>query len=292
MAKNKDNQVTDSLATVEPVGNLVLSSDVDFSEDADKRTAKEVVTERYRIVQAMTKDADKIGKVGQLYGNMTRVGFDQAVIVPIFDYCTVVERTGDDRGSFVKEHTEVKPGTEDFGPLVNKAIRAAGKIENLRQTADGVNHLALTYNCYVAFLDATGLRAESFGVLQADKTNIRPYLLWRQNRVKAEGSIKFPTYAFRTIVSGRDQYTNPAGKTTRNYRFEPFVNNNWIESCLCVWDAANKRITFRSKEELDLLTALKEQKALMQSGAIKVSELSDADDSSFVSEDQQEDAAF
>lgn len=298
MTKNNKSQTvtttTEELATVAPAGALAETLDFgDFSEDVDKRTADEMVTERIRLVQAMTKGRREAGLIeGQLYGNMTRKGLDSAVIVPVFDYRTVVERTDDGKGSFIKEYAEVKADSGDFGSHVNRAIAAVGgKIKDLRKSAKVPNgeqtQMSLTYNCYVCFLDESGTQALDFGLLQADKTNIRPYLLWRQNRVKFQGAIKFPTYAFRTIVSGKDVYVNPEGMETRNFRFEPFKNNNWKESCLCRFDEASGKIT-GTKAELELLTALKAQKALMQSGAIKIAEYSDSDDS----EEALENAAF
>lgn len=300
MSKNKESkntvETTTSELAVAPASTqaveLVTLGD-EFADDVDKRTADEVVTERYRLVQALTKGKREAGLVeGQLYGNMTRKGIDEAVIVPLFDFVTVVERSDDNKGSFIKEHTEDKPGSGNFGPKVSKALAAVGgKLKELRKTAPDangvVNQLAVTYNCYVAFLNAEGTDAIDFGVLQCDKTNIRPYLLWRQNRVKFEGAVNFPTFSFRTRVSGRDVYVNPEGQETRNFRFEPFKANNWKESTIGQWDPVGKRIVLTASE-LELLKKLKGQKTLMQSGGIKIAEYSDADDS----EQALEDAAF
>jgi hypothetical protein len=302
MSKNKENkntvETTESALVAQPATTaaveLVTLGD-EFADDVDKRTADEVVTERWRIVQALTKGKREAGLIeGQLYGNMTRKGIDSALIVPIFDYRTVVERTDDNRGAFLKEYSEVKPDSGDFGPKVAKALSlVGGKLKDLRKSAPDasgqVTQLALTYNCYVAFLNETGDQAVDFGVLQADKTNIRPYLLWRQNRVKFEGAVNFPTFAFRTRVCGNvDSYTNPEGQTTCNYRFDPFLNNNWKDSTIGKWDSVGKRIVLTANE-LELLKALKAQKTLMQSGAIQIAAYSDdAEDH----ESAAEDAAF
>lgn len=296
MAKNnnKETSADTALATANVTTSALAESVTfeGFENDTDKRTADEVVTERYRLVQAMTKGKKDIGTEGQLYGNMTRKGFDQAIVVPLFDFRTVVERTNDDSGKFVKEHAELKADSGDFGPKVNAAIKAVnGKLKDLRESLPDnqgqTSQLVLTYNCYVAFLDETGTTALDFGVIQADKTNIRPYLLWRQNRVKFEGATSFPTFSFRTVVSGRDTYTNPQGKETANYRFQPFVDGNWAKSCIGRLDPVTKKLS-GSAEEFAFLNKLKAQKQLMSSGAIKVAEYSDADDS----EAAAEEAAF
>lgn len=276
------NNVTEELATVAPAPLAAAADDLgfgDFSDDADKRTKDELVLERIRIVQSMTKDKAKYGLTdGQLYGNMNRKGFDRLLVVPIYDYRTVVERTSDKKGTFIKEYHETAEGSGDFGDMkVQNAIETAGGIKNLRKAADG-NQLALTYNCLVAILDESdGVTVKTLGVLQADKTNIRPYLLWRQNRVDFKGAVSVPTYAFRTFVDGKGTYTNPEGQTTQQYQFTPFRNNNWRESLL------------NPKTDFDLLKSLKEQKDLMKSGALKVAE-HEADTE--VSEEAAEEAAF
>lgn len=284
MASKKNENttvVTEELATVAPASLATVNDDLgfgDFSDDADKRTKDELILERLRIVQSMTKDKAKNGLVdGQIYGNMTRKGFDRLLVVPLYDYRTVVERTSDKKGTFVKEYHETQEGSGDFGDAkVNDAIQAAGGLKNLRNAADG-NQLALTYNCFVATLDeADGTTVKGFGLLQADKTNIRPYLLWRQNRVDFKGAVNAPTYAFRTFVDGKGTYTNPEGQTTQQYQFSPFKNNNWKESLLS------------PKTDRELLVSLQEQRKLMQSGAIKVAE----NEVEGVSEDAAEEAAF
>lgn len=285
MAKNKNNvEETTELATVAAATTALAESDdvVDFgtdssfAADADKRTKDEMVLERFRIVQAMTRDKRALGLVdGQLYGNMTKKGIDEAIIVPIKDWKAIVERTGDDTGAFVAEYKEVKDDSGDFGDSrINGYVRATGIKDVHKVETDNGNKIGLVYNCLVAFLDSeTGTVVKGFGVLQADKTNIRPYLLWRQNRVDFEGATSIPTYAFRTRVNGKGIYKNPDGKETQQYQFEPFVGNNWKQSLL----------TKRS-----VLLKLQEQKELMTSGALKVAEVSDADDS----EAAQEAAAF
>lgn len=288
MSKNNNKQpaVTEELATVAPAGALAQEDDFlnEFTQFADKRTVDEVITERFRIVQALTKGKKENGlRDGQIFGNMTRKGLDKALIVPISETKTIVERTNDSKGTFVKEYVETSPGKFNDA-RVQKYVDAAG-LKNIHKVeTDNGNKLGLTYNCYVAFLDhETGLTATGFGVLQADKTNIRPYLLWRQNRVNFDGAVKFPTFSFRTWVDGAGEYTNPEGNTTQQYQFTPFKNSNWLDSQLL-----RPKGEVTPPEHIALLRKLADQHKLMASGAIKVAEFSDADDS----EAAQEEAAF
>jgi hypothetical protein len=287
MAKKNTVEETTDLAVVESQTTALAAasdevdfgSDDSFSGDADKRSAAEVVLERFRIVQAMTRDKRALGLVdGQLYGNMTKKGLEEAIIVPIYDWKTIVERTGDDTGAFVAEYKEVQQDSGDFGDArINAYVKAAGIKDVHKIETDNGNKIGLTYNCLVAFLDAeTGTVVRTLGVLQADKTNIRPYLLWRQNRVDFEGATKIPTYAFRTKVNGKGIYKNPDGKETQQYQFEPFDGKNWKTSLLL------KR---------NLLEQLKAQRELMASGAIKVADVGDSDVAGG-SESAQEAAAF
>lgn len=291
MAKKNEEVKSEELVVAAPAALSVDGAEDfgDFSDDADTRTADELVLERLRIVQAMTKEKAASGlQDGQIYGSMTRKGFDKLLIVPIHDWREVVERTtvktDKPKGAFIKSYNETQDGSGDFGDdRVNKAIAAAGGLKNLRKSLPDVNgvvtELVLTYNCYVAILDpSNGTTVKGFGVLQADKTNIRPYLLWRQNRVDFDGATNYPTYAFRTFVDGKGTYKNPEGNVTQQYNFRPFVNENWKESCLV--PSKNKA----------LLLNLKEQKKLMKSGALKVAE--HASEGEAVSEENQEDAAF
>lgn len=280
-SKKNENAVEETQLTVANTASAALATSEDFSEfegDEDKRTKDEIVLERIRIVQSMTKDKVKLGlKDGELYGNMTRKGFDKLLIVPLYDYRTIVERTDDKKGTFVREYLETEEGSGDFGDkVVQDSINAVGGIKNLRKSTNG-NQLALTYNCFIAILDpANGTTVKGCGVLQADKTNIRPYLLWRQNRVDFDGAVSKPTYCFRTWVDGKGTYTNPDGQTTQQYQFTPYLNNNWQESLLV------------PSKHRDLMLKLRDQKKLMQSGALKVAEHT-ADE---VSEEAQEEAAF
>jgi hypothetical protein len=290
MAKKNEEVKTEELVVAAPEALAVdgVEDFGDFSDDSDKRTADELVLERLRLVQAMTKGKSESGlKDGQIYSNMTRKGYDDLLVVPVYDWREVVERTtvktDKPKGAFIRAYGETAEGSGDFGDdRVNKAIAAVGGLKNLRKSlpdANGnVTELVLTYNCYVAILDpSNGTTVKGFGVLQADKTNIRPYLLWRQNRVDFDGATNYPTYAFRTVVDGRGTYKNPEGNVTQQYGFKPYLNDNWKESCLVP-----------SKHKA-LLLALREQRKLMASGALKVAD--HATDEA-VSEDAQEEAAF
>jgi hypothetical protein len=282
MAKKNENTspVGEELATVAPAGALAVAEDFsEFEGDEDRRTKDEVVLERFRLVQAMTKSkAENKLEDGQLYGNMTKKGFDRLLIVPLHDYRTVVKRTNDKKGAFVAEYFETEEGSGDFGSVeVNNAIAAAGGLKKLRNAADG-SPLALTYNCFIAILDpSNGTTVKGLGLLQADKTQITPYLMWRQNRVDFDGAVNKPIYCFRTWVDGKGTYKNPDGIITQQYRFSPFVNENWEQSLLV------------PSKHRDLMIKLRDQRKLMQSGAVKVAE---ADRDETVSEDAQEDAAF
>lgn len=300
MAKNtKTNETveTQELAVANTTTALATSQDDfgfgEFAGDEDRRTKDELVLERVRIVQGTTKDRAKLGlKEGQIFFGMSKRAYDKLLIVPVFDYRTIVRRTDDKKGTFIQEHLETAEGSGDFGDMnVQKSIAAVGgdvtKIRKSVPGADGVVHqLALTYNCLVATLDPEdGETVTGFGLLQADKTNIRPYNAWRQERVAFKGAVTFPLYAFRAWVDGSGEYTNPEGQTTRQYRFTPYKNDeagkpSWKLSC------------FNPKDpnHLAILRGLKEQRELMKQGAIKVSDHS-ADDSA-QSEEAQEEAAF
>jgi hypothetical protein len=296
MAKNTKNSeetvTTTELAPVAPAAALAVPADDfgfgEFAGDEDRRTKDELVLERVRIVQGTTKDRAKHGlKERQIFFGMSKKGFDKLLIVPVFDYRTIVERSDDKKGTFIKEHLETQDGSGDFGDLkVQKSIAAVGgdvtKIRKSVPDANGVvTQLALTYNCLIATLDPEdGVTVTGFGLLQADKTNIRPYNQWRQDRVAFKGAVSFPTYAFRAWVDGSAEYTNPEGQTTKQYKFTPYVNNNWKDSCF----------NPKNPEHLEVLRGLKEQRELMKTGAIKVADHSSEDGG--VSEDQAEDAAF
>ncbi len=303
---NKNTAVSEELAVVEQETTALVEGDDfgSFSDYADKRTAAEVITEVYRIVQAMTKakNDNELLRDGMLYGSMTKKGFDELFIAPIYDYKTIVERVGDNapsgkkKGDFVKDYFETSPDSGDFGDArINAYVKKAGLKDLHKTVTDNGNQIGLVYNCYFAKLDkATGLPTQGFGLLQADKTNIRPYLLWRQDRVEFEGATCVPTFSFRTRVTGKGKYKNPAGNVTQQYTFEPFDGKNWQTSLIGkVVPAVTKdgKKTFRltgTAEEGQILKNLVGQRELMQSGAIKVAEFSDADDS----EDAQEAAAF
>lgn len=291
MAKNTKTDTVDETALVASQAAGALAEVEDFSDFEgfeDKRTADELLLERIRIVQAMTKDKASAGLTdGQLYGNISRKGYDSLLIVPIHDWREIVERTtvktDKPKGAFIKAYSETEENSGDFGDMrINKAITAVGGLKNLRKSlpdANGVaTELVLTYNCYVAILDpSNGTTVKGFGVLQADKTQIRPYLNWRQVRVDFDGAVNYPTFCFRTVVTGKSEYKNPDGIVTQQYKFEPYVNNNWKESCL---------VPSKHKQ---LLLNLKDQHKLIKSGALKVAEHA-VDEA--VSEDQLEDAAF
>lgn len=290
MAKKNETVVEETtLATTSTEALAVADDDSgfgEFSDDADKRTKDELVLERLRIVQAMTKAKakNKALRDGQIYGNMSLKGFDKLLVVPVYDYRTVVERVDDNKGKFLKEHLETADGSGDFGDIkVQKSIAAVGgDITKLRKSVPDANgvvtSLSLTYNSFVAILDPSdGVTVTGFGLLQADKTNIRPYLLWRQNRVCFDGAVNYPTYAFRTFVDGKGEYTNPDGITTQQYQFTPYLNDNWKESCFSP----------RNPKQLEVLRKLQEQRKLMQSGAIKVAENEESH-----TEEAAEEAAF
>lgn len=292
-SKKNDNTVTETvtsteLSTTAPAGAVVVVDDDDFSDFQGHQatiTADELVTERFRIVQAMTKGKRDVSPPlvdGQIYGNISRKGLDSAVIVALHETRTVVERTGDTKGTFVKEYVETTFGSNDFqDPVINTLIKKM-TFKNVykAETANG-NKLSPTYNCYVAFLDETGSECKGFGVLQADKTNIRPFLKWMQDRVSFDGANKTPLFAIRTRVDGKGEYVNSEGQLTQQYRFTPFAQDNWKLSRLSTKPSS-------AGGNLELLKALEDHKKLVTSGAIKVADYSDADDS----EDAQEAAAF
>ncbi len=293
MSKNNNskNAPASDLAVVEqaPVALATVSDEEDvvdfgaYAGDVDKRTKDELVVERFRIVQALTKAKQENQDLrdGHLYGNISKKAVDSLLIAPIHETRSVVERKGEnagpkEKGQFVREYVETKPGSNDFGDArINALVTKAGGLKEIhKQATDNGNDIGAVYNVFAAFLDKeTGTEITGFGVIVADKTNIRPYLKWRDDRVVGEKLVSVATYAFRTLVDGKGIYTNPNGQRTQQYQFRPFKDNNWVESLL------------RKKSVLDKLQA---QKTLMSSGAIKVAEFSDADDS----EDAQEAAAF
>ena len=269
----------EELATVDT--NSALAEVVDFGEfaaDAATLRPEDYITERWRLVQALTKAKQENRSLqdGDLYGNLNKKGLKKALIVEIFQYRAIVERQSKANNSkFVREYVESTPN--NFGDArVNQYVAAAGFKDVYKVNTDNGNELVPTYNSYVAFLNETGDDVVDFGILQADKTQIRPYKLWCQNRVKFNGANGCPTYAIRTWVDGQADYKNEKGNVTKQYTFTPFVNNDWRQSLL------------NPKTNRELLLKLAEHKKLMQSGAIKVAEYSDADDS----EAAQEEAAF
>lgn len=297
MAKKNDKLETETvvetvaadaavLATTTPAGAVAVADDDDFGDfqgHQGKITADELVTERFRIVQAMTKNKRETGLVdGQIYGNISRKGMDSAVIVALHETRTIVERTGDSKGTFVREYVETEFGSNDFqDPTINALIKKMTFKNVYKAVLDNGNKLAPTYNCYVAFLDDTGTEVKGFGVLQADKTNIRPFTKWMQDRVAFEGANKTPLFAIRTRVDGKGTYENEEGNVTQQYRFSPFKDDNWKAS----------RMSPKPKAlggNYELLKALEDHKKLVTGGAIKIAEYSDADDS----EEAQEFAAF
>ncbi len=279
--KNENTSPVGEELTVVNAASAELATSEDFSEfdgDEDRRTKDEVVLERMRICQAMTKNKTENGLVdGQIYGNMTKKGFDRLLIVPLHDYRTVVKRTNDKKGAFVAEYFETEDGSGDFGNIeVQNAIAAAGGLKKIRNAKDG-SPLALTYNCFIAILDpSNGTTVKGFGLLQADKTQITPYLMWRQNRVDFDGATGKPMYCFRTWVDGKGTYKNTDGIITQQYRFSPFVEQNWEKSLLV------------PSKHRELMLKLRDQRKLMQSGALKVAEVEREE----VSEDAQEEASF
>lgn len=301
MAKNTKNneETTDLAVTSAPAAALVVSAVNDeFADDVDVRTKDEIVLERLRIVQGTTKGRAENNLVeGQIFGSVSRVGHNKLLIVPVYEYREIVERSlgngGLKKGAFIKAHGETQDGSGDFGDLrVNKSIEAAGGLKNLRKSiadANGnVTELILTYNCFVAVLDQDdGVSVVGFGVLQADKTNITPYLAWRQNRTAFAGSNVTPPYAIRTLVDGMKPHTNSEGQVTKKFNFQPFKDNNWKSSCLNFQKGPDGKPL--NPTEYALVVQLKEQRNLMKAGALKVAEHA-VDET--LSEDAAEDAAF
>lgn len=270
-----------ALATTSTTALAVDDGEVDFlsgefAGHQTKVTADELVTERFRICQAMTKCKRDAGlQDGQLYGNLTKKALDSAVIVPIVETRSIIERTGDTKGMFVEAYDETAFGSNDFGDArINAYVKKVSFKNTYKLETDNGNKLVPTYNCYVAFLDETGTECKGFGVLQADKTNILPFTKWLEDRCAFEGSENVPTFAFRTRVDGKGTYKNPEGQITQLYRFTPFQDQDWKKSLL------------RSRA---LLNKLQEHKKLVTSGAIKIAEHT-VDE--VESETSQEDAAF
>lgn len=290
-SKKNENTVTETVSeelAVSAPAALAVDSDDDFADFQGHQavvTADELVTQRFRIVQAMTKckrDVTPNLVDGQLYGNIDRKGLDSAVIVALHETRTIVERTGDTKGKFVRDYVETAFGTKDFqDPAMNALVKKMSFKNVYKAQLDNGNKLAPTYNCYVAFLDETGTKCKGFGVLQADKTNIRPFIKWMEDRVSFEGANKTPLFAIRTRVDGKGEYKNDEGQVTQQYRFTPFKADDWKASRLSSKPSAQGG-------NRELLVALEEHKKLVTSGAIKVADYSDADDS----EEAQEAAAF
>jgi len=277
MAKNKNEE----LATVAPETTALATAD-DFSEfagDQDKLTKDDLIIERYRIVQAMTKGKREAGlKDGQIYATMSKKGYDKVLLVPIHDYRTIVERSDDNKGMFLGELSvddpKVVAAVAANGGKYNKLVSAAGPDGKRTRLVD-------TRNVFCAFLDPEdGITPIGFGILQADSTNIRPYLQWRQDRVAFQGGVNYPTYAFRTFVDGLGEYTNPEGNVTQLYRFTPFKDGNWKTSCLSP----------KNPEELALLRQCRDQKDLMIGGKVNVAKYSDEEQSEEALEAQAFDA--
>lgn len=295
MSKNNNKQVvteeievTEALA-VAPATTSALANagefDNEFEGDQDKLTKDDILLDRYRLVQGMTKGRRELGlEEGALYATASKRSFETAVVVPIMESRVIVERqvdktsggqSGPNDGKFVAE-------LSIDNPRVVAALKANNQSYIHLHSAEGTEFKE-TRNVYVAFLSPDdGVTCTGFGILQAESTNLRPVLDWKTQRVGwkrvgGKSANTLPMYAFRTVVDGKGVHQK---NQTALYRFNPYKNNSWKDSAI---DPDN-----RIPEELELLRKLKAHKELITSGAVKVAEYSDADDS----EAAQEAAAF
>jgi hypothetical protein len=282
MAKDNKKVVTEEIELAEetPTALAVPQEDLfsEFDGDQDKRGKDDILIERLRLVQGLTKGqaANKLS-VGMIYATASKRGFEKLLVVPIKEDRVIIERKADEpeKGKFIAE-------LQVNDPRVVAAVKKNNNNYVKLHSAEGTA-LVETRNVHVAFLDPEdGVTCTGFGILQAESTNIRPVLAWRDQRVgfklaNGKSATTLATYFFRTWVDGGGVHPK---NETRMYRFTPYKNGSWKDSIL----------NPSAAEELQLLRSLKAHKELLDGGQLdtKISNYSDADDS----EAAQEEAAF
>lgn len=262
---------SEAIVQAAPAGAIVEASAFDeFSGDVDKRGIEDMLIQRYRCVQSMTRDRAKLGLAeGHFYGTLSKKGMARGIVLPIHEHRYVVERQNTDKGEFV--------GTSELGdPRVVAALkRNGGSYISLKDFVSG-NLLVETRDVHVVFLEDDGVTPRDFGILQFDKANLTPCLLWRDERIKIKittkaGDVKsgaqLATYFYRSVVETELKHFQKKDKDAYVYKISAF-GGDWSKAVLNVDEPAH----------LELLRKCKEHAEMLKAGKFKV-DYSDADES-------------
>jgi hypothetical protein len=258
--------------------DLIVAEDYSaFAGDADKLTKDDMMLERFRICQALSKVKDLGVAEGDIYGTLSKQGKKSVLVLPIHEERVIVERLAKQGNSDSPDDGKYLGTLSLDDPRVKEALaRNGNSYIKLQGTRDGQRtNMVETRNVHVVFLAEDGVTPEGFGVLVFESVNITPLLLWKQDRTRIKGGAGLPSYAFRSVVT-TETHTNPTGKKSKKFKISPF-NGSWAAAVLRPSQAGH----------LELLTKCAEHKKLIASGAALV-DYSDADDS----EAAQESAAF
>jgi len=272
--------VTEEIVTSAPAPLTPLAKQeayAEFSEHGEVMTASDLILERYLCVQGMTRDKNKYGlREGMFYGNLSKKGFEKAIVLPIHETQHIVEKINDNTNKFVADL-----------PLDHDRVKKAYKANNnsyinlLSVDRDPPTKLVETYDVHVVFLAEDGLTPLHFGILQFHSTNLFPRKFWKSER-QSGGRSHLAPYFFRSVVSCETKHNTKSNSDSMIFKIEPFAGK---------WDAAMLNPTV--PVERDLLLKCKAHRDLISAGQFKVSyedeevsetdaedaEFSDADDS-------------
>lgn len=276
-AKNKpmtEEIVTSASPPLTPLAKREAYSE--FAEHGEVVTSADLLLERYSCVQGTTraKSDNRALREGMFYGNLSKVGIESAIVIPIHEIRHIVEKQNDNTGKFIRTLS-----LDD--PRVVKAYKANGNsyIRLLSVDADPPTKLVETYDVHVVFLAEDGLTPEKFGVLQFFSNNLIPRMRWKSDR-QAGGRCGLASYFFRSIVSCEPK-KNKDNADSMIFKIDPF-QGKWDAG---KWDAA--MLNPENPRELELLRQCKAHKDLIVQGKFGVS-YADAE----VDETEQEEAEF
>lgn len=261
--------VTSASAPLTPLAKREAYSE--FAEHGEVVTSADLLLERYSCVQGTTraKSDNRALREGMFYGNLSKVGIESAVVIPIHEIRHIVEKQNDNTGKFIRTLS-----LDD--PRVTKAYKANGNsyIRLLSVDADPPTKLVETYDVHVVFLAEDGLTPEKFGVLQFFSNNLIPRMRWKSDR-QAGGRSGLASYFFRSVVTCEPK-KNKDNADSMIFKIDPFQGK---------WDAA--MLNPENPRELELLRQCKAHKDLIVQGKFGVS-YADAE----VDETAEEEAEF
>lgn len=271
-AKNKpmtEEIVTSASPPLTPLAKREAYSE--FAEHGEVVTSADLLLERYSCVQGTTraKSDNRALREGMFYGNLSKVGIESAIVIPIHEIRHIVEKQNDNTGKFIRTLS-----LDD--PRVTKAYRANANsyIRLLSIDADPPTKLVETYDVHVVFLAEDGLTPEKFGVLQFFSNNLIPRMRWKSDR-QAGGRCGLASYFFRSVVTCEPK-KNKDNADSMIFKIDPFQGK---------WDAA--MLNPENPRELELLRQCKAHKDLIVQGKFGVS-YADAE----VDETAEEEAEF